>query len=229
MQYRNKFGTVEILGDSVFNNKTIGISMSGGADSTLLCFLLANTIKEKNLNIQIQPFNGYDIWCSGDSAGLPEIIKYLQNKFPTVKLHWPISVVFNTKGIKEKGLDKNSYIRPLSEKLAKNKIIDVLVNALCLGPPTEIQQSFNLRSDGGSWGIFRRPGHELWEEIEKFSNTPKAPFVGIDKRFIIQCYYDFNEQDLLQKTNSCTEPIGNCGECWWCQEKKWALNNVSSL
>ena len=47
MQYRNKFGTVEILSDNVFNNKTIGISMSGGADSTLLCFLLANTIKEK--------------------------------------------------------------------------------------------------------------------------------------------------------------------------------------
>ena len=62
MLYKNKFGTVHILQDEEFyNNKTIGISMSGGADSTMLCYLLANTIQARNLNIEIQPYNGYDI------------------------------------------------------------------------------------------------------------------------------------------------------------------------
>lgn len=217
MQYKNRFGSVKIL-DKSFNNQTIGISMSGGADSTMLCYLIANTIDKKSLNIEIQPYNGYDLWCSSDSAGLPEIITYLQNKFPSVKIHWPISVVFDTKGSVEKGSDKNSYIRPLIEKLVANGFIDEVIHAVCLGPPVSVQETF------GGWGIFRQPGHTLWEEIEKPANN--APFINIDKRFIVQCYYDFGLETLLEKTNSCTEPVGNCGECWWCQERKWAKNEV---
>ena len=59
MIYENKFGKIKIELENL-NNKTIGIAMSGGADSTLLCCLLANTIKEKGLDITIQPYNGYD-------------------------------------------------------------------------------------------------------------------------------------------------------------------------
>ena len=40
--------------------------MSGGADSTMLCYLLANTIQEQDLNITIQPYNGLDLWAPGD-------------------------------------------------------------------------------------------------------------------------------------------------------------------
>ena len=49
MIYENKFGKIKIELENL-NNKTIGIAMSGGADSTLLCCLLANTIKEKGLD-----------------------------------------------------------------------------------------------------------------------------------------------------------------------------------
>ena len=76
MQYKNRFGSVKIL-DKSFNNQTIGISMSGGADSTMLCYLIANTIDKKSLNIEIQPYNGYDISVPGDSAGLPNIISFI--------------------------------------------------------------------------------------------------------------------------------------------------------
>jgi tRNA(Ile)-lysidine synthase TilS/MesJ len=41
------------------NVKKIGISMSGGADSSMLCYLLAKKIKEKNLDIII-PHNLLD-------------------------------------------------------------------------------------------------------------------------------------------------------------------------
>ena len=62
MLYKNKFGEVKILEPiELYNGKSIGISMSGGADSTMLCYLLANTITYQKLNIEIQPYNGYDI------------------------------------------------------------------------------------------------------------------------------------------------------------------------
>ena len=77
MIYKNKFGEVNILDKEYFNNKIVGLSMSGGADSTLLCYLLAKTIQEEKLNVIIQPYNGYDIDVSGDSEKLPNIIDYI--------------------------------------------------------------------------------------------------------------------------------------------------------
>ena len=79
MKYDNKFGLIEVNLEHL-NEETIGVAMSGGADSTLLCYLLANTIREKGLNIKIQPFNGYDMWAPGDSNGLPEIIQYIRKR-----------------------------------------------------------------------------------------------------------------------------------------------------
>ena len=65
MKYENEFGTIKVLDDSKFKNKTIAVAMSGGADSTLLCYLIANTIQEQDLNITIQPYNGLDLWAPG--------------------------------------------------------------------------------------------------------------------------------------------------------------------
>ena len=215
MLYKNRFGTVDILDNEKFyNDKTIGISMSGGADSTMLCYLLANTITCQKLNIEIQPYNGYDISVPSDSAGLPAIIKYIQKKFPNVQLHWPIACVFDTKGDDI----KNTYIRPLIERLCDKGVVDEVIQAVCLGPPKNVQESF-IGND-----YFRRPGYQLWEEVAQAKNH--APFVNVDKRFIAQAYVDFDILDLFHFTNSCTRPIGNCGECWWCQERKWAIDEA---
>jgi len=216
MLYKNKFGTVHILQDEEFyNNKTIGISMSGGADSTMLCYLLANTIQARNLNIEIQPYNGYDISVPGDSAGLPNIISFIQSKFPSVKLHWPIACVYDTKGADI----KNTYIRPLIERLCESKIVDEVIQAVCLGPPKDVQEGF-IGED-----YFRRPGYALWEEVAEAKNH--APFVNVDKRFVAQSYIDLNILELLDHTNSCVRPEGDCGKCWWCQERAWAIQEAN--
>ena len=96
MEYKNKFGTINLLEDSKFKNKTIAVAMSGGADSTMLCYLLANTIQEQDLNITIQPYNGLDLWAPGDGQQVPKIVYYIRNKFPFVQINWPLSVVFDT-------------------------------------------------------------------------------------------------------------------------------------
>ena len=221
MQYKNKFGTIQVMDDKeLFKRKTLGISMSGGIDSTMLCYLLAMTSERTNLEITIQPYNGLDLWAPIDSSGVIDIIQYIQRKFPTVDIRWPISTVFNTNGDRIK--DKNTYIRPLIMQLEKNKVVDLVMNGISSGPPIEVQKLEFTKTDKR---IVRLAGYELWDEVKR-AKDHLSPFKYVDKRFIVECYKHYMIEDLLKMTNSCTAPQGNCGECWWCQERAWAINEV---
>ena len=221
MIYKNKFGEVDILNKKYdFNNKIIGLSMSGGADSTLLCYLLAKTIQEEKLNVIIQPYNGYDIDVSGDSEKLPNIIDYIRNKFTDVELRWPIATVFrgNYKDV------KNNYIGTLRKKLEEYKVYDIRIIAISQGPPLEAQTKFKAKS---GQSIMRLKGYYLYDEVTDIGDK-NAPFKYIDKRFMIQCYKDFKVDDLLEMTESCTE-LDKCKseKCWWCLEREWAMKEVN--
>jgi 7-cyano-7-deazaguanine synthase in queuosine biosynthesis len=225
MKFKNKFGTIDVLPNTkLFNRRTIGLSMSGGVDSTMLCILLAKTIQAKNLKTVIQPYNGYDIWAPLDSAGLPNIIKFIKSEFPLVDIKWPVSAVFDTQGDKIK--DKNTYIQPLVNDLLRKRFINQRIGGISMGPPLEVQQNFTIpHPDAEKYRIQRLPGYRLWNEVENADGL-FAPYKHIDKRFIVQCYKDFGYEDLLKQTQSCTDPKGNCGECWWCQERAWAIQEV---
>ena len=220
MIIKNKFGEVKILSNNMLA-KTIGISMSGGADSTMLCYLLAKSISNDKLNISIQPYNGYDIDLPGDSIKVPYIITYIRSRFPEVDLRWPMSVVFPNSGLKDV---KNTFIRDLVKKM-KYKNWDVRVVGITLGPPIEVQEKFKIN---GPSNIKRLPGYHLYNEVIEFGDDSSGPFKTIDKRFVIQCYKDFNITDLLEKTESCIEKE-KCitkPKCWWCTEREWAIKEV---
>ena len=225
MQYKNTFGKIQVMkNEHLFRGKTLGVSMSGGADSTILCYLLAKTIKKRDLQITIQPYNGYDIWAPLDSRGIIKIVQYIQSTFPTVDIQWPISTVFNTNGALAPN-DKNRFIRPLIEKLTEHGVIDIVMNGISMGPPIEIQQTFQQDPDPSVVDMRRRPGLRQWHEIERAIDS-LAPFKNVDKSFIVQCYKEFGIEDLLDKTNSCILPQGNCSECWWCQERELSLIHI---
>ena len=223
MQYKNTFGKIQVMKDEeLFRGKTLALSMSGGADSTMLCYLLAKTSRRHNLQITIQPYNGYDIWAPIDSTGVIKIIKYIQSKFPTVDIQWPISTVFDTNGDSAPN-DKNMYIGPLIDKLQAHNVVDKVMNGISMGPPIEVQQTF--KDWDNKINVRRLPGYHLWNEVER-AIEHLSPLKHIDKRFIVQCYKEFDIEELLEMTNSCTTPEGNCSECWWCQERTWALNET---
>lgn len=221
MKFSNQYGEVEVLKNKKLSrNKVIGLSMSGGADSTLLCVLVAKTIDQKGLNSIIQPYNGYDTWAPLDSAGLPKIITYIRTLFPNVRINWPVSVVFDTNGDHEK--DKNTYIRPFVHNLINREYVDFIIPGISSGPPIEVQEKFGIKDHTA---IQRIPGYRLWNEVEN-ANDKRAPFKNVDKRFMLQCYKDFGLKELFDMTQSCTHPAGNCGKCWWCKEREWASQEV---
>ena len=220
MIIKNRFGEVNTLENNILA-KTIGISMSGGADSTMLCYLLAKSISNDKLNISIQPYNGYDIDLPEDSNRLPYIITYIRNKFPDVDLKWPMSVVFSNPGHKDV---KNIFIKDLVEKMFF-KNFDTRVVGITPGPPIEVQRKFKINSKKSN--IKRLPGYDLYSEVVDFDKNSTGPFKSVDKRFIIQSYADHGVTDLLDMTASCIVPDPGCsGTCWWCQERQWAVDEV---
>lgn len=53
------------------------------------------------------------------------------------------------------------------------------------------------------------------------------PFIELDKRILIQQYVDEDITFLLDHTHSCGVYVDQeCGECYFCAEKRWALNYV---
>lgn len=216
MLIANSYGTVRVLDDfNFFQNKTIGLSMSGGADSTLLCYLIAKSIDEKELNTTIIPYNGYDVSLPHDSLKLLEIINYIQTKFPNVDLKWPISTVFDSKGVDI----KNEYLRPMRDHMFDKGYFDFLMIGINLGPPIEVQESFP--------SIKRLEGHTLDKQLK--GPDKNLPFVNVDKRWIIQCYKDLNLLELYNKTSSCLHSDPGCGNCWWCYERNWAEKEVLNI
>jgi hypothetical protein len=158
-----------------------------------------------------------------DSKGVVKIIKYIQSKFPTVDIQWPISTVFDTNGDSAPN-DKNMYIGPLIDKLEAHNVVDEVMNGISMGPSLEVQQTF--KDWDNKINVRRLSGYHLWNEVERAIDH-LSPFKHVDKRFIVQCYKDFGIEKLLRMTNSCTAPQGNCSECWWCQERAWAILEVN--
>ena len=65
MIYANEYGTVDLLSEQFLqslksDNGTIGVKLSGGADTALLLYLLAKEISERNLNFSIVPYTFND-------------------------------------------------------------------------------------------------------------------------------------------------------------------------
>ena len=216
--YSNKFGRVELP----FSGKVVGLSMSGGADSTMLCYLLAKFVPD----VIIQPINGFDLGVPGDSNKLPKIIEYIRNDFKDVEIRWPLSTVFSNDDCQPV---KHDYIRPLKDIALDYGLCDIILSGITKGAPIEDQKKFNTfdnMASGHGQNIKRVEGYDLYDEV-----LDGGPFSAIDKRFVIQCYKDFDKEDLLNMTDSCVA-FGVCDDkdrkCWWCCERDWAIREVNN-
>ena len=56
------------------------------------------------------------------------------------------------------------------------------------------------------------------------SEKIKMPFLRFNKADLIKVYYDLGIQDMLKFTRTCGDyPYGACGQCFFCNERKWAF------
>jgi len=179
--------------------------LSGGLDSAILLFLILKEDRTTN----IQPFS---IPKKDDSyLFVDSILEYFERIFDR-KI--PRSVLV---GNPEAHHTQQS--RTAVEEIFQNhKDIDYLFFATNQNPSHSFD--YSRYSEGG------------FPNRVKGSDHPKIlmPFIGMYKDEILKILYDNKQEELLLLTHSCTErKTGRCGQCFQCNERLWAFNQLGLI
>lgn len=179
----------------------VGLFLSGGADSAVLLYLLAEA--EKDLVI-------LTIDRDGRRHQLPhakKVIAWIQKRFPKVNIlqHFIVDIPSGTDNSEIQNIKENTI-----KKLQEEYNFDTWTNAMTLNP--KITLTNNHERD-----VPRD------KDFPKWNGNKLRPFHNIDKLSIMHLYHKLDIIDLFDCTISCEVSDPPCNDCWWCQERTWAI------
>lgn len=221
------FITATPLGKPV---ETVGIWMSGGADSSLLCYLLAEKIYQQGLDIKIQPIT---VQKRPGETVAEEVVDFIKFEIADVfKEH----IIYRTPDDWQDD-EYHGLFRKKHHEHLLNRTYDLIYSGITSNPPVDVQEQIgqeisedveNIRGESADKRLifycsFDRDG-ELYEEMEV------RPFFMMDKQGVSDIYKQRGLLDtLFPITKSCenrNQLQGHCGGCWWCLERKWAFGRL---
>jgi hypothetical protein len=234
----------------------ISFSISGGADSALLSYLICSKIVELNLKIDIHIISNVRMWKTRpwQRYNSLDVFKWLQNKFTTLNFYRHENFIapeieFGNIGATIK--DRNGRMksgdqittRSYAEYVCLTNNIDAWFAGITKNPPVEVADD----------GMADRNVGELIDLNTVLENYGGLwfchPLKYITKEWVLNQYVKHGILDLFNLTrscegdrNNCPEVFNNldytnyvpgtevpeCGQCFWCKERNWAknLNNV---
>jgi 7-cyano-7-deazaguanine synthase in queuosine biosynthesis len=190
----------------------VGILCSGGADSTLLLYLL---MKHSNFTIHVLTLTNQ----AKNFANLAVINSVLK---------WCINHTQNTNIIHHTWYAKeqtNKELEKLPLELLQSKMFSTLYIGDTCYPPDDINQRFADETND----IFQNIKARTPNETRPTKIGPiYVPYTNYNKKKIVETYKSENIMELFHLTRSCetTSDIGteHCGNCWWCKEREWAVD-----
>lgn len=219
----------------------IAISLSGGADSALLAYLICDIV---NYPITVHCISHTRMWKTRpwqmyDSLN---VYNWLQNRFPNIKFvrhtnfiapdleYGNIGPVISDEYGKMVSGD-NIQIRAFSEFVCYTNNVDAYYNAVTRNPRNVSFKGMIERD------IDRNENNKHLEIMEHMGVTVMHPFRFIEKSWVIKQYKRLHLMELLNITRSCEgefegldyksyEPgqyVPLCNECFWCKEREWAI------
>jgi len=215
--------------------KKIGISISGGADSALLSFLICS-----NTDAEIHFTNQIRLWKTRpwQEYVADKVIGWFQkrfkNKFYVHRNLIPPELEWADKGpniIDEYGKLKSGnqiILRSHNEYIAHKYNLNALYGGINKNPNIPIDGSLSDRDEGHIPPYFEHNGISICH-----------PFVHTTKDWIVKQYYENHIEDLLNLTRSCEgefegidyqtyqpgQYVPTCGKCFWCKERAWAIES----
>ena len=172
---------------------TIGIYLSGGADSAMLLHKLVNTTDVEIVALTIASnVRKHNIQSAVD------IVKYVGN------------VLDHKIVIANEEIYRRKNRKQAREELETKYKIDYWMSGKTLNPPVKLEHNEERKPD-------RDEDLKLWVD-----NRNKNPLFNINKRNVYNYYVENDLLDLWELTISCEYSIPPCNSCWWCSEREWA-------
>jgi hypothetical protein len=200
--------------------ETIGIWMSGGADSSLLAYLLAKKIKDENLDVKIQPLTVRRTRPNNPIyAGV--VIDFIEEELNiTMKDH----IIYYPDKENNYQIEIKEFWDRDDENFSLDKF-QVLYSGITRNPPADDttipKNKERTRDEDAERPLVSENG------IRYYMN----PFFDINKKGLAKLYEEYGMLNkLFPLTYSCEGSINDtnghtkhCQKCWWCQERFWAF------
>ena len=205
----------------------IAVNCSGGADSSILLWMIASYLKDNDMSTEINVLT-----CANDYKHrwnvrrAADVINYVIDG-----LNWN---QFNIHYSYYRDFQDTKYFHEIERNLLDEGKVETIISGINRNPriPAVITDINGKIVDLTDEALPERDTDESDPWV--IDNTFYMPFVNVDKRFIAAMYDHYQVQDLFDLTRSCEAiPPHNkydrnfenspCGECWWCLERKWAF------
>lgn len=240
--------TIELFKKEV--PKLITISLSGGADSASLLYLISKHFSQ----IEIIPVTCRDQNAPKDAVAAKLIVDWIKKEFPNNNIRdWQV-FDFNDRtedfvsfedvdktiknypqftGMRRTQISKIIQVDRINWNIMKQNPGAVRLDGMTRNPPTEEMMEYGFYEKAE-----RRRDKELplVEEYRKyrdkeFLNIYQA-YINVDKKFVAGVYQENGLMEtLFPLTRSCVGTAKQtdnftkeCHQCFWCHEKKWAFN-----
>lgn len=228
------------------NFKRILVSVSGGADSALLLYLLSTIIDNKKLDVEVNVVSHVRMWITRpwqkyDSLN---VFNFMVKKFPNIKYirhenfispeieYGTIGPIIRDKYGRMKSGDQIS-IRSHAEYLCRTLSLDAFYGAMTKNPDVKIpgapdDRNAKLHIDSDfSFLVQEEDGLKVFH-----------PFRYTSKDELFKLYKYYNIKELFDITRSCEGEFSEltyknytpgqyvpiCGNCFWCLERAYAVN-----
>jgi hypothetical protein len=205
------------------NTKKIGITLTGGADSAIMLYMLMVFKKEYRPDLEIVPITPIDSRKPYQEIFAKAVIDYVENKL-AIKLN-----------------DTNLHLTELldgeRENYQFNKSVWVnkvkTYNGLQETYMSEtLNPSYDIEHDWFFAGAGRDPSRDVVADLSLSRYVRNHhPFRNINKQGVRELYEYYNVLDeLFPLTRSCENITTNfkmhCGFCWACAEREWGFDKL---
>lgn len=192
----------------------VGISCSGGADSSLLLFLLMSNVTA--------PLHIFTLANNVNFRSSAVVSATVIEK--CIQLTGNINITHHTSYTTEQTIDQ---LFTYPDKFHAENKVNWLYTGITASPPKHVSDTF-AGPENNTEQQFRDPS--IQQNIFNFHHI--RPFYNIDKRKIREMYDQLGLlETLFPFTRSCehvsgTEYYDHCGKCWWCKEREWGFGRL---
>jgi tRNA(Ile)-lysidine synthase TilS/MesJ len=190
----------------------LGIALSGGADSSLLLYILMTNTKAKLEIFTYAKNTNFRVNALAATKVIEKCIQLTGNN--NIEHHIRYENTF----------DRSLFLQRPIEYSDNNKIT-YMYTAITANPPSSIADSF-LGKESNSEQENRDP--TITHPV--ITGNWIRPFCNINKQKISAMYNILKiKESIFPLTFSCEnvntfDVYDHCNDCWWCKERKWGFN-----